>query len=50
MAYTTAQNLKTHIEQLEIEHAEHGLPPLTLQEKVARRLVVERSTSLRIMT
>jgi hypothetical protein len=37
LLYTTAQNLKAHIEQLEIEYAKHRLPPPTLQEKLARK-------------
>ena len=37
LEYTTAQRLKTRVGELEIEHIEKGLPPPTLEEKIARK-------------
>jgi hypothetical protein len=37
LEYTSAQRLKTRVGELEIEYIEKGLPPPTLEEKIARK-------------
>jgi hypothetical protein len=37
LEYSTAKSIRQHIGELEVEHAEKGLPPPILEEKVARR-------------
>ena len=37
LTYSTGQRLKAHVGDLEIIHAEQGLPPPTIAEKVARK-------------
>ena len=37
LEYSTAKNLKTRVRELEVAHAEQGLPPSTIEEKVARK-------------
>jgi hypothetical protein len=37
LEYSTAKSFRERVGKLEAEHAKHGLPPLTWEEKVARK-------------